>query len=150
MVETSSRQRILEYLDACYSGDVSRADEFYDDDIDFICYAPVELFPALGQKRGKDALIESLVDRQTRFDVIDHRINFIAAERNKVAATLLLRLRQKASGRIISFDIGNFFTLRAGKIVTYRQFMDSFDVVQQVLGREIVSAIAKLGMTGRN
>jgi uncharacterized protein len=148
MAEPSSRQRILDYLDACYSGDLDRTAAFYDDDIDFICYAPIELFPALGQKRGKAAMIDSIADMHARFDVIDHKVSFIAADGESAAATLTLRLRQKASNRIISFDIGNFFTLRAGKITVYRQFIDSFDVVQQVLGREIISAILKIGSTG--
>ena len=52
-------------------------------------------------------------------------------------------MRSRDSDRVIRLDIGNFFTLRDGRILTYRQFNDSFDVVQQVLGRDLVSAILK-------
>src|ERR1041384_7936999 len=100
MVETASRQLILDYLDACYAGDIDRASAYYDDDIDFICYAPVELFPALGQKRGKAAVIGSLVDRLSRFEVVDHTVNFIVADDTSVATAVTLRVRQKATDRI--------------------------------------------------
>jgi hypothetical protein len=139
----SSREVILDYLDACYAGDIDRAAAFYDDDIDFVCYAPVELFPTLGQKKGKSEMIFALTGLRDRFSVVDYSVDFIAADGDRVAAQLVLRLRDTGNDRIIRFEIGNFFTLRQGRIVTYRQFIDSFDVVQQVLGRDLVSAILK-------
>jgi uncharacterized protein len=143
MEVTNSRQVILDYLDACYSGDVERAAAFYDDDIDFVCYAPVELFPTLGQKKGKAEMRQSLVGLHARNEVLDYQVGFIAADGDHVAVTLVLRLCSRDTKRVIRLDIGNFFTLRNGKIQTYRQFNDSFDVVQQVLGRDLVSAILK-------
>ena len=139
----SSRQVILDYLDACYAGHVDRAAAFYDDDIDFICYAPVELFPTLGQKKGKAEMTQSLAGLHARHQVLDHQITFIAADGDRVAVSLVLRMRNRDSDRVIRLEIGNFFTLRNGRILTYRQFNDSFDVVQQVLGRDLVSAILK-------
>jgi ketosteroid isomerase-like protein len=144
MVETT-RQLILDYLAACYSGDLDRAATFYDDDIDFICYAPVELFPALGQKRGKAEMVASLADLHARFHIVEYEVKFIAADVDHVAASLVLRLRAKDNDRIIRSDMGNFFTLRNNRIVTYRQFIDSFDIVQQVLGRDIIGSILKPG-----
>jgi ketosteroid isomerase-like protein len=143
MAAIGSHQLILDYLAACYDGDLDRAAAFYHDDIDFICYAPVELFPTLGQKRGKPEMIFALTGLRDRFSVVDYAVDFIAAEGDRVAAKLVLRLRDTGDDRIIRFEIGNFFTLRDGRIVTYRQFLDSFDVAQQVLGRDLVSAILK-------
>ena len=143
MAVINSRQFILDYLEACYSGDVERAAAFYDDEIDFICYAPVELFPTLGQKKGKAEMMFVLTGLRDRLKVVDHTVTFIAADGDHVATTLVLRLRNVENDRVIRLEIANFFTLRNGKILTYRQFMDSFDVVQQVLGRDLVSAIVK-------
>jgi hypothetical protein len=143
MAANNSRQVILDYLDACYTGDIDRAAALYDDDIDFVCYAPVELFPTLGQKKGKAEMRQTLVGLHARRQVLDHQVDFIAADGDRVAVTLVLRLRSRDTKRVIRLDIGNFFTLRDGKILTYRQFNDSFDVVQQVLGRDLVTAILK-------
>jgi ketosteroid isomerase-like protein len=143
MAANNSRQVILDYIDACYTGEIERAASFYDDDIDFVCFAPVELFPTLGQKRGKAEMTRSLEGLHARHEVLEHQVGFIAADGDHVAVTLVLRLRSRNSRRVIRLDIGNFFTLRQGRILTYRQFNDSFDVVQQVLGRDLVSAILK-------
>ena len=143
MTTSNSRQLILDYLDACYAGDIERAAAFYDHDIDFVCYAPVELFPTLGQKRGKAEMTRSLAGLHARHEVLEHQVDFIAADGDHVAVTLVLRMRSRDSKRVIRLDIGNFFTLREGRIVSYRQFNDSFDVVQQVLGRDLVGAILK-------
>jgi hypothetical protein len=143
MAANNSRQVILDYLDACYTGDIDRAAALYDDDIDFVCYAPVELFPTLGQKKGKAQMTQSLVGLHARHEVLDYQLNFIAADGDRVAVALVLRMRSRDSKRVIRLDIGNFFTLRQGRILTYRQFNDSFDVVQQVLGRDLVGALLK-------
>jgi len=143
MAAIDSRQLILDYLAACYDGELDRAAAFYDDDIDFICYAPVELFPTLGAKRGKAEMMFALTGLRDRFSLVDYAVDFIAADGDRVAAKLVLRLRDTGNDRIIRFEMGNFFTLRDGRILTYRQFIDSFDVVQQVLGRDLVSAILR-------
>ena len=46
MPENLNKQRILDYLRHGYTGDVERAVSYYDDEIDFIAYAPIEIFPA--------------------------------------------------------------------------------------------------------
>jgi ketosteroid isomerase-like protein len=143
MTVIDSRQLILDFLDTWYAGDVDRSEAFFDDDIDFVCYAPVELFPMLGQKKGKAEMRQAFAGLHEHHQVLDHRIGFIAADGDHVAVMLVLRLRTLDTERVIRLDIGNFFTLRNGKILTYRQFNDSFDVVQQVLGRDIVSTILK-------
>ena len=50
---------------------------------------------------------------------------------------MLARLRQRTTGRIIQLFIADFIRLENNRIVELREFMDSFDAVQQVLGREI-------------
>src|SRR5579871_6927521 len=102
MAVSNSRQLILDYLEACYSGDVYRAASFYDDDIDFICYAPVELFPTLGQKKGKAEMLVALSGLRDRFEVVDHTVTFIAADGDRVATTLVLRLRDTGNDRVRS------------------------------------------------
>jgi ketosteroid isomerase-like protein len=90
-------------------------------------------------------MVASLADLHARFHIVEHEVKFIAADVDHVAASLVLRLRAKDNDRIIRSDMGNFFTLRNNRIVTYRQFIDSFDIVQQVLGRDIIGSILKPG-----
>jgi ketosteroid isomerase-like protein len=49
----------------------------------------------------------------------------------------MARLRQRSTNRIIQLLVAHFMRLRDGRIIEMREFMDSFDAVQQVLGHEI-------------
>ena len=53
---------------------------------------------------------------------------------------MLARLRQRMTGRIIQLFVAHFLRLQSGRIVELREFIDSFDPVEQVLGREIFAS----------
>ena len=44
---------------------------------------------------------------------------------------------KRSNGRIVQFDIAAFFTLRDGRISRLREIIDTFDLVQQVLERDL-------------
>jgi len=44
---------------------------------------------------------------------------------------------QRATGRTMRSQIAGFHRFRGGKLVEYRGFTDSFDAVEQILGREL-------------
>jgi hypothetical protein len=67
MVEDLHRQRVLNFLDAFYSGDTEAALACCDDDFDSITHAPIELFPHLGHKHGKDWVAEAIRAQQKRY-----------------------------------------------------------------------------------
>lgn len=48
-----------------------------------------------------------------------------------------IELRQRTSGRVIRLFAAHFLRFQDNRIVEYRAFLDTFDAVQQVLGREI-------------
>lgn len=136
-----NKQRILDYLRACYAGDVDRAAICLDDEVDFIAYAPIEIFPTLGQKLGKAAMTQSIAGLHTRYQKIDYEVITIIAEEDRVAVMLDLHLHVRDSDRIVRLQIANFCTLRDGRITIYRQFLDSFDAVQQKFQRDLVAAM---------
>lgn len=141
MPESLNKQRILNYLKAGYAGDLERAGGYYDENIDFIGYAPVEIFPTLGQKRGKAAMMRSLVALHSLYRRIEHEVTSIIAEDDRVALTLDVRMFARDGDRVIRLQFANFYTLRQGRICVFRQFMDSFDAVQQKLRRDLVEQV---------
>jgi hypothetical protein len=42
----------------------------------------------------------------------------------------------------VHLETAEFFTFRAGLILTHRAFFDSFDFVQQLLGRDLTDSFA--------
>ena len=105
MTRDHARQQVLALLDAIYSRNTQRALEFFHDDIDFIGHAPVQFFPHLGQRRGKEQLKETLLTVQTRYSHIRHELVFIAADDDKVA-TIIKAYLQKADQRPRRADSG--------------------------------------------
>jgi ketosteroid isomerase-like protein len=139
--ENLNKQRILDYLKAGYAGDIERAASYYDDEIDFIGFAPIDVFPSLGQKVGKAAMVNSLVRMHALYQRIDYDVTSIVAEDDRVAAMLDLHMHVRNSDRIVRLPFANFYTLRQGRIFIFRQFMDSFDAVQQKLRIDLVDAM---------
>ena len=137
-----ARNQVLSYLDAVNARDIPRALTFVDDDVDFMAHMPVQLFPHLGRRRGKAAIEQSLRTVQQRYASTRHEVAFLAAEGDKVAVILQIHLEKSGNGRVVRFPVAEFFTLRNGLIIEHRQFMDSFDLVQQVLEREIIDELA--------
>jgi ketosteroid isomerase-like protein len=138
-----NKQHVLGYLAACYAGDIERAAGYYDNDIDFVAYAPIEIFPTLGQKRGKAELTQSLVGLHTRYSKLEYEVLSIIAEEDRVATLLDLSLHARDSGRVIRLQIGNFCVLRQGRIAIYRQFLDSFDAAQQKLRQDLIASVTE-------
>ena len=142
MDERQTRQRVLDYLEAFYAGDAMRTLDCVDDEIDIITYAPVELFPHLGHKRGKAWVPQAIQTQKTRYLSRKYEIKFMAVEGAKASAMLRLRMEKRNDRRVVQFDVAEFFTLRDGRIVEYRAFFDSFDLIQQLLGQDLTDAFA--------
>ncbi|MDB5502704.1 MAG: hypothetical protein JWR89_2606 [Tardiphaga sp.] len=142
MKDRVTRQCVNDFLVAFYAGDVDRAVACCADDVDTITYAPIELFPHLGHQRGKPWVREAIRIQQQRYARRRAEITFMAVEDDKAATTIRVALEKRSDQRVVQFEIADFFTLRDGQIVTHRSFFDSFDLVQQVLGRDLTDAFA--------
>jgi ketosteroid isomerase-like protein len=142
MVEDLHRQRVLNFLDAFYSGDVEAALACCDADVDSITHAPIELFPHLGHKHGRDWVAEAIRTQQERYSSRKYEIKFLAVDGDKVATMQYLSLRKRNDDRVVHLEVAEFFTLRGGRIRVHRAFFDSFDFVQQLLGQDLTDAFA--------
>jgi uncharacterized protein len=143
MVEHLNRQRVLNLLDAYYSGDIEGALSRCSDDIDFVANAPVDILPHLGHRHGKAEIRKMWQTVHARYSSMRYEVSSIVAEADKVAAHIRAFFRKRRNGRIVQFDIAFFFTLRDGRVTQIREIMDSFDLVQQVLERDVVAVLAE-------
>ena len=142
MVEDLHRQRVLNFLDAFYSGDTEAALACCDDEFDSITHAPIELFPHLGHKHGKDWVAEAIRTQQKRYSSRKYEIKFLAVDGDRVATIQQISLRKRNDDRVVHIEVAEFFTLHGGRILIHRSFFDSFDFVQQLLGRDLTDAFA--------
>jgi ketosteroid isomerase-like protein len=133
----ANRQCVLNFLNAFYSGDIEGALACCSDDIDFIAHAPIDILPHLGHRHGKAEVGEMWKIVHTRYSNMRHELPALVAEGDKVAAHIRVFFRKSSNDRIVQFDIADFYTLRDGRITHIHQLLDSFDLVQQVLERDV-------------
>jgi len=139
MVENLNRQRVLNFLDTFYSGDIEGALARCTDDIEFFSNAPIDVLPHMGHHRGKDDMRKMWQTVHSRYSSLRYEVPIIVADEWRVAANIRVFFRKSTNDRVVQFDIAAFFALRDGRIVHIREIMDTFDLVQQVLERDLLS-----------
>ena len=108
-----------------------------DDDVDWAIYGPIDMFPFLGARRGKAAVIE--VIKQIADNVRIHRFDRESIMLGVDSASSMIRYSLTAldSSKPISLRLAHFAQFRAGRLRNIRVLVDTFDLVEQVLGRPI-------------
>ena len=137
MTNEGLRSRVQSLCAAYAQGKLDFVVNFIDEDIDFISYAPVRVFPCLGKRRGKAAVAESIAIVHAHYEIQDYRPVLMVIEADEAAVIIMAKGIQRSTSRTIQLMFAQFLRFRDGRIVELREFMDSFDAVEQVLGREI-------------
>jgi len=141
MVESLNRQRVLNLMEAFYAGDIEGALARCNDDIEHIASAPIDILPHMGHHRGKADVQQFWQTVHSRYSEMRHDVREIVAEGDKVAVAVRVFFRKRANQRVVQFDGAAFFTLRDGRISRIREIIDTFDLVQQVLERDIAAVL---------
>lgn len=141
MTAELNRQRVLNFLEVFYAGDVEGALARCTDDVEFIANAPIDILPHMGHRRGKEAVGEMWRTIRARYSEQRSEMPILIAEGDKVAACLRVFFRKRSNDRMVQFDIAAFYTLREGRIAQIREVIDTFDMVQQLLERDLAAAL---------
>lgn len=111
--------------------------ELIDDDIDWAIYGPIDMFPFLGARQGKDAVLDVIRQLADNFHVRRFDRESIMLGVDSAASMLRYSLTALDSDKPISLRVAQFAQFRAGRLVSMRVLVDSFDLVEQALGRAI-------------
>src|ERR1700719_3029215 len=106
-----------------------------DDDVDWAIYGPIDMFPFLGARRGKAAVLE--VIRQIADNIRVHRFERETIMLGVDSASSMLRYSLTAldSNKPISLRLAQFAQFKAGRLSKMRVVVDTFDLVEQVMGQ---------------
>lgn len=140
-VESLNKQRVLHLLDAFARGDVEAALAFCTEDVDFLTHAPIDVLPHMVPRHGKAELREFWQTIWSRYSEIRYKAPRIVAEGEEVATYMHTYFRKRSNDRIVQFDMAVFYTFRGRLVAEIREIIDSYDLVQQVLEREIGPSI---------
>jgi ketosteroid isomerase-like protein len=108
-----------------------------DEEVDWAVYGPIDMFPFLGARRGKAAVLE--VIRQIAENVRVHRFDRESIMLGVDSASSMMRYSLTAldSNKPISLRVAHFAQFKAGRLLSIRVLLDTFDLVEQALGRPI-------------
>jgi predicted ester cyclase len=95
----------------------------------------------MGHRRGKAELREMWNAVRARYSELRCEVPMLVTEHDKVAAFIRVFLRKSINQRMVQFDVAGFYTLRDGKISQIREIIDTFDLVQQLLERDVAAIL---------
>jgi len=112
-------------------------ESFIDENIDWAIYGPIDMFPFLGARRGKAAVLEVIRQIADNFRV--HRFDRESIMLGVDSASSMMRYSLTAldSNKPISVRLAHFAQFKADRLTSLRVLVDTFDLVEQALGRPI-------------
>ena len=137
MTETTIRSIVEAFYRASAERDVERAISFIADDVDWLVQGPVDIFAFLGQRRGKAAVRESYREIARKLEITGYHLEALLVDGDRAAALIRLTSVVRATGKIMSVKTSQFSRFRNGKMVEMRSVLDSYDMVEQVIGRAL-------------
>jgi len=130
-----TRALVRDLYDAYERQDFDRVAALLHDDIDWIIYAPINLFPFAGQRKGRVAVLQTLVAIATEYNLERYKPQIIIVEGDRAAVMSDVSFLQRSTNRTIRFHLVNFLRWRDGRIIEFREFANTFDIAEQALGR---------------
>src|ERR1700730_3360702 len=137
MTETSIRPRVESFYQASTDRDIARIAAMLDDDVDWLVQGPVDVFSFFGQRHGKAAVLDSYSEVAQQLDVTGYVLEALLVDGDRAAALIRLTSIVRATGKVMSVRTSQFSRFRDGKIVEMRGVLDSFDMVEQTIGRPL-------------
>jgi ketosteroid isomerase-like protein len=137
MSEQSTREVVTDLYDAYERRDFDRVAELIDNDIEWIIYAPMQVFPFAGYRRGKAAVLQALAGIAKDYELKSYVPQVVVVDGDRAAVMSDVAFMQRATERTLHFHLANFLRIQNGRLVEFREFANTFDVVEQALGRTL-------------
>lgn len=137
MDQSGTRERVRELYDAYARSDFDRIARFIHPDIDWVIFAPISIFPFAGPRHGRAAVLEAMAGIAADFLLESHKPEVIIVEDDRAAVIADVSFMQRRTNRLLRFRVANFLRVQDGQLIEFREFANSFDVVEQALGREL-------------
>jgi ketosteroid isomerase-like protein len=135
--EGGTRATVRELYNAYGRRDFERVAALIHDDIDWVIYAPMSVFPFAGPRRGRAAVLDAMAAIAKTFALESYKPEIMIVDGERAALMSDVSYKQRATNRILRLRIANFLRLQEGQLIEFREFTNSFDAAEQALGREL-------------
>ena len=137
MSEAGTHAIVRELYDSYGRRDFERVAALIHDDIDWVIYAPMSVFPFAGPRRGRAAVLEAMAAIAKAFALESYQPEIMIVDGERAAVLSDASYKQRATNRILRLRIANFLRWQDGRLIEFREFTNSYDAVEQALGREL-------------
>ena len=137
MTDTTIRPIVEAFYRATAERNAEAALSFIDDNVDWLVQGPVDVFAFFGQRYGRAAVREGYAEIARRLDVTSFRVETLLVEGDRAAVMIRYSAIVRATGKVMSIRIAQFSRFADGKLVEMRALVDSYDMVEQALGRPL-------------
>jgi len=134
---SDTRALVRELYDAYERRDFVGVAALIHDDIDWMIYGPVAVFPFAGARKGRDAVLQAMAAIAESYALESYRREIVIVEGERAAVMSDVAFTQRKTGRIMRFRLANFLRFKDGRVIEFREFANTFDVVEQALGHEL-------------
>lgn len=135
--DTGTRAAVRDLYGAYIRGDIARVALLLHEDIDWIIYGPVTVFPFAGARRGRAAVLEVMAAIAESYELESHKMELTLIDGDRAAVLADIGFKQRTTGRTLRFRVANFLRFHDGRLIEFREFSDSFDLVEQALGHTV-------------
>jgi ketosteroid isomerase-like protein len=142
MVEATLRRTAAELFAAFKSRDPDLIAPWLTEDVDWFIFAPVDIFPWAGHRRGRQAVVDRFRDMQKSIDVTRYDQEAVLVDGETAATLTRVSYVQRATRRTVTYRVAQFLRFRDGKLCQFRAIIDSLDAAEQQLGRDLIVSAA--------
>ena len=117
--------------------DIERVVAILADDVDWLVQGPIDVFPFLGQRHGKAAVLEGYREVARKLEITNYQVEALLVDGERAAALIRISAIVRATSKVMSIRTAQFSRFRDGKLAEMRGVLDSFDMVEQTIGRPL-------------
>jgi len=137
MTASEIRQIIDEWYVAHQRQDFEFFERLLADDVEWTMHGPAQAFPAPNALYGKAAVLAALRQISEALNLVRNVKREVIVDGDKAAVISDRTVVQRSTGRTLVYRVAAFLRFRDGKLTEYQSFYDSFDMLEQMIGREL-------------
>lgn len=139
MIQPVPRVVVEGFYKALTIRDLHALASYLDEDVVWTISGPVDILPFCGQRRGKSVVLKMLnLDAPLLLEKRRLIPETMLIEGNRAAVLGKLTATRRDIGHAISYRIAQFMRFHEERLIEYISIIDSFDAVEQVLGRPLL------------
>ncbi len=118
---TQDTRAVVTDLYAAYSRrDFDRVADLIHDDVDWIIYGPMQVFPFAGHRQGKAAVLAALGGIAQEYTLERYEPQIMIVDADRAAVMSDVAFKQRSTGRTVTMQLANFLRFRDGRLIEFR------------------------------